>query len=62
MPPVELEPTISAGERPQIYALDRATTRTELFGRYGQKFHIHRLQMQVSCCDAYHLTFTTVYQ
>jgi hypothetical protein len=24
MPPVEFEPTISAGERPQIYALDRA--------------------------------------
>ena len=23
MPPVEFEPTISAGERPQTYALDR---------------------------------------
>ena len=28
MPPVELEPTISAGERPQTYALDRAATGT----------------------------------
>jgi hypothetical protein len=28
MPPVEFEPTISAGERPQTYALDRAATRT----------------------------------
>ena len=28
MPPVEFEPTISAGERPQIYALDRAATGT----------------------------------
>ena len=28
MPPVGFEPTISAGERPQTYALDRATTRT----------------------------------
>ena len=28
MPPVGLEPTISAGERPQTYALDRATTGT----------------------------------
>jgi len=28
MPPVGLEPTISAGERPQIYALDRAATGT----------------------------------
>ena len=28
MPPVEFEPTISVGERPQTYALDRATTGT----------------------------------
>ena len=28
MPPVGFEPTISAGERPQTYALDRAATRT----------------------------------
>jgi hypothetical protein len=28
MPSVGLEPTISAGERPQIYALDRAATGT----------------------------------
>ena len=26
MPPVRFEPTISAGERPQTYALDRAAT------------------------------------
>ena len=26
MPPVGFEPTISAGERPQTYALDRAGT------------------------------------
>jgi len=26
MPPVGFEPTISAGERPQTYALDRAST------------------------------------
>ena len=31
MPPVGFEPTISAGERPQTYALDRAATGT---GRY----------------------------
>ena len=29
MPPVGFEPTISAGERPQTYALDRATTGTD---------------------------------
>jgi hypothetical protein len=28
MPPVGFEPSISAGERPQTYALDRATTGT----------------------------------
>ena len=28
MPPVGLEPTIWAGERPQTYALDRAATGT----------------------------------
>ena len=28
MPPVGFEPTISAGERPQNYALDRAATGT----------------------------------
>jgi len=28
MPPVGYEPTVSAGERPQTYALDRAATGT----------------------------------
>ena len=28
MLPVDFEPTISAGERPQTYALDRAATGT----------------------------------
>jgi len=30
MPPVGFEPTISAGERPQTHALDRAATGTGL--------------------------------
>ena len=30
MPPVGFEPTISAGERPQTYALDRAATGTDV--------------------------------
>ena len=37
MPPVGFEPTISAGERPQIYALDRAATGT------GISYHIYRI-------------------
>jgi hypothetical protein len=31
MPPVGFEPTISAGERPQTYALDRAVTGTGIY-------------------------------
>ena len=33
MPPVGFEPTISAGERPQTYALDRAATGTGITSR-----------------------------
>ena len=35
MPPVGFEPTISAGERPQTYALDRAATGTSIY------IHLH---------------------
>ena len=31
MPPVGFEPTISAGQRPQTYALDRAATGTSKY-------------------------------
>ena len=34
MPPVGFEPTISAGEWPQTYALDRATTGTGIVCMY----------------------------
>ena len=34
MPPVGFEPTISAGERPQTYALDRAATGTGVLPSY----------------------------
>ena len=36
MPPVGFEPTISASEGPQTYALDRAATGTSIL-RYVQK-------------------------
>ena len=43
MPPVRFEPTISAGERPQTFALDRAATETGTFINYVgyilQKLH-----------------------
>ena len=32
MPPVGFEPTVSAGERPETYALDRAATGTGTTG------------------------------
>ena len=35
MPPVGFEPTISAGERPQTYALDRAATGTGNYTTYS---------------------------
>jgi hypothetical protein len=35
MPPVGFEPMISADERPQTYALDRAATETYTFGFTG---------------------------
>jgi hypothetical protein len=37
MPPVRFEPTISAGERPQTYVLDRAATGTGLPMEYLSK-------------------------
>ena len=39
MPPVGFEPTISAGERPQTYALDRAATGT---GEYVSMVYIKK--------------------
>ena len=38
MPPMEFEPTFSAGERPQNYALDRAATGTGKSVKIRNKF------------------------
>ena len=38
MPPVGFEPTISAGERPKTYALDRAATVTGYSGKVVREF------------------------
>jgi hypothetical protein len=41
MPPIEFEPTISAGEQPQTYALDRAAAGNGTFLYYTvQNFKI----------------------
>ena len=39
MPPVGFEPTISAGERPQTYALDRSATETGINGSMVTLIH-----------------------
>ena len=41
MPQVGFEPTIPAGERPQIYAFDRAATGTGIGIYYTCKLHLH---------------------
>ena len=51
MPPVGFEPTVSAGERPQTYALDRAATGTG-------KLYILAYQNSLSKASALHHTNT----
>ena len=50
MPPVEFEPTISAGERPQTHALDRAAAGTG--GNTGL------FEMIVGVLTTYHTQYT----
>ena len=45
MPPVGFEPTISAGKRPQTYALDRVATGTGIYAVYA--VHIYRKGLYV---------------
>ena len=56
MPPLGFEPTVSADERPQTYAIDRAATGTDhcfvyvysyLFCLYYCKDHCHRVTTQL---------------
>ena len=48
MPPVGFEPTISAGERPQNYLLDRAATGTDIVRVY-LTFVIDKLHTNYVC-------------
>ena len=48
MPPVGFEPTISAGERPQTYALDRAATGTGKMWFRNQKCPYSNLTKEAS--------------
>jgi len=48
MPPVGFEPTVSAGERPQAYFLDRAVTGTGTQEMYANKiFFSHAVANEI---------------
>ena len=49
MPPVGFEPTISAGEQPQTYALDRAATGTGVY-RFISRIFRHRHSVLSAKC------------
>jgi hypothetical protein len=49
---VVFEPTISADERPQTYALDRAAARTGDISIYSEKFKVQQAsQRDEMICD-----------
>ena len=50
MPPVGFEPTTSAGERPQTYALDRAATETGVFGYISDFFTKNEMAGACGAC------------
>ena len=43
MPSVEFEPTVSAGERPHTYALDRAATGTGNYNYIHETKHVFKV-------------------
>jgi hypothetical protein len=52
MPPAAFEPTISAGERPQTYAIDRAANGTGYFNHINySNYYKNRLDTttRISC-------------
>ena len=49
MPPEGFEPTISAGERPQTYALDRAATGTGPMQLFDLAFRLFLCGIFVGC-------------
>ena len=49
MPPVRFEPTISAGERPQTYALDRAAPGTGSNKSYHFQYNLNCTFNKGSC-------------
>jgi len=58
MPPLGFEPTISAGERPQTYSLDRAATGTGMAYVWGcQMWYVGRLRVHLHClCEIFFMS------
>jgi len=54
---VEFEPTISAGERPQNYALDGAATGTGRIALYGSIFETETSRMRSKPASHFTVTF-----
>jgi hypothetical protein len=46
MPPVGFEPKVSAGQRPQTYALDRAATGTGIFRFYPSECYEYLMKKE----------------
>jgi hypothetical protein len=60
MPPVGFETTISAGERPKTYALNRAATRTGTYLDYGYEvLNFNRRHYTPSCVTVLYMYFVT---
>jgi len=53
MPPVRFKPTISAGERPQTYALDRAATGTGTLAIYSEERSLPGRLLYKQCVSVY---------
>jgi len=60
MPPVGSEPTISAGERPQTYALDHAATGIGLLHVCLWKKKFWRQRKPGLCCNTFQIGFYRV--
>jgi hypothetical protein len=60
MPPVGFEPTISAGERPQTYALDRLGPPIMEYGtgKKGRTVRVHSLKLH-GCVEVQFLSLLT---
>jgi len=62
MPPTGFEPTISAGERPQTYALDRTATGPAVRLIQSRDFQtaVHEEIMELLFCNNYYLETLSV--